>query len=62
MLNLLNAYRANPVLKNARAIRDYGRKHPFSVCMFGPADTDLFNDACHHANKGTERDMRGYVS
>lgn len=62
MRKLLEAYRANPVLKNAQAIRAYDRKHPMAVCMFDVKDGDAIADAIWHANKGTERDTRGFVS
>lgn len=62
MKKLLETYRANPVLKNAQAIRAYDRKHPMASCLFSVADQDAIADAVHHANKGTERDVRGFVS
>lgn len=55
MLKLIEKYRAAPTLKNAQAIRAYGRKHPFSVCLFpNPEDADTMADAIHHANKGNK--------
>ena len=51
MLKLLNAYKANRTLKNAQAIRAYGRKHPMSACMFLAPDQDVIADAIHQANR-----------
>lgn len=62
MLKFLNQYKANPVLKNAQALCAYARKYPMAYCLFDTVDQDVIADAIHHANKGTERDTRGYVS
>lgn len=41
MTKLLEKYRANPTLKNAKAVIAYGRKHPFSACLLSASDADL---------------------
>ena len=43
MQKLLNAYRANLSLDNARKLRAYDRKHPFGACMLTREDSQLLN-------------------
>jgi hypothetical protein len=50
MGKLVCAYQANKSVRNAKAIRDYSRKHPMAVCMLSKADADLVADAIHQAN------------
>lgn len=54
MTKLLATYKDAPTLKNAKAVRDYGRKHPFAVCLFAEAsDYDLLGEALRHATAGS---------
>lgn len=54
MLKLLEKYNADKTLKNAQAVRAYGRKHPFSACLLTLELSNLLADAIHHANKGSQ--------
>ena len=38
MTKILNAYRANPTLQNARKAVAYARKHSFVLCFMNAAD------------------------
>ena len=49
MQKLLNAYRADPTLKNADKLRAYDLKHPFGSCMLTREDGELLNDAIHRS-------------
>ena len=52
MTKVLNIYRANPTLANARKVRAYERSHPMAACLLAREDADLLADAIHHSNKG----------
>lgn len=52
MMKLINAYRADPSLKNAQKLRAYHRAHPMSCSMLYREESDLLADAIHHANSG----------
>jgi hypothetical protein len=50
MAKLLNKYRANKTISNARMLRAYERLHPMAVCSLTREDADLLADAIHQAN------------
>jgi hypothetical protein len=52
MTNLLNKYRADKSIANAKKVRAYERSHPMAVCLLVREDADLLADAIHHANHG----------
>lgn len=52
MLKLIEKYRAAATAKNARALRDYDRKHPMARCMLNKPESELVADACHRADMG----------
>ncbi|MHC2284417.1 hypothetical protein [Bradyrhizobium barranii] len=45
MTKLLNAYRAEPTIKNAHAIRAYDRKHPMAMIMLRGGEYTLWHQA-----------------
>lgn len=45
MTKLLNAYRAEPTIKNAQAIRAYDRKHPMAMIMLRGEEYTLWHQA-----------------
>lgn len=49
MSKLIAAYKANPTLKNAKAVHAYGMKHPFSACFLTNEEIDLQLAACKQA-------------
>jgi len=52
MTNLLKAYLNKPTLKNALKIRAYSLRHPMALCMMTQFDTEMFNDALRHVERG----------
>ena len=52
MINLLTRYRSQPTAKNAAAVRAYGRKHPFSVCLLDNEMSDVLSAALKHGQEG----------
>ena len=48
MLKLLAAYAAAPTLNAAIRVRNYGRKHPFSVCLLSFEDQQVLDNALRH--------------
>lgn len=52
MINLLTRYRTQPTAKNALAVRTYGRKHPFAVCLLDAEMSAILSAALLHANGG----------
>ena len=49
MTKLLQAYRADPSLKNAQKLHAYERKHPFCRLMLTHEEGDLVAAAAHQA-------------
>ena len=54
MTNLLKAYLNNRTLKNALKIRAYSLLHPMALCMMTQFDTEMFNDALLHVERGSD--------
>ena len=50
MLKLIQAYIADPTLKNAQKIRSYESKHMMAVCMLTVEQRDIVATAINHAN------------
>ena len=50
MLKLIQAYIAEPTLKNAQKIRSYESKHMMAVCMLTVEQSDIVATAINHAN------------
>lgn len=49
MKKLLDAYRADPTLKNAQKIREYNLKHPMAVCMLSVEEHKLLVEVVAYA-------------
>lgn len=45
MLKLIETFRANPTIANARKIQAHGRKHPFSLCILSDDDIATIKQA-----------------
>lgn len=52
MLKLINAYRANRTIENARKLVAYARKHPMAECLLPICDIN----AIENANEQIERE------
>lgn len=52
MRKLLEAYKANPTLANAKRVFMYDYKHAFASILLMPADQAVVQQAIAHYNKG----------
>lgn len=54
MINLLTRYRTQPTANNAAAVRAYGRKHPFAICLLDNEMSAILSEALRHATEGSK--------